>query len=135
MELSPELYALIESLRREIAELRLENAALKEEVACLRQENAALNQENAELRRQLGKDSHNSSKPPSSDGLGKKPRIAGSLRGSSGKTSGGQAGHKGNTLRQTDMPDIIKRQTAASCAHCRAKLTTAMKWRREAPSF
>jgi hypothetical protein len=30
MELSPELYALIESLRREIAELRLENAALKE---------------------------------------------------------------------------------------------------------
>jgi transposase len=113
METFPELCALIESLRREIADLRLENAALK--------------QENADLRRQLGKDSHNSSKPPSSDGLGKRPRIAGSLRGSSGKKSGGQVGHKGNTLRQTDTPDIIKRHTAACCSHCLAKLTAALK--------
>ena len=113
METSRELYGLIESLQRENAALRLENAALKEE--------------NAKLRRQLGKDSHNSSKPPSSDGLGKKPRIAGSLRVSSGKTSGGQVGHKGNTLRQTDTPDFIKRHTVSSCAHCRAKLTAAMK--------
>jgi transposase len=113
METFPELCALIESLRREIADLRLENAALK--------------QENADLRRQLGKDSHNSSKPPSSDGLGKKPRIAGSLRGSSGKKSGGQVGHKGDTLRQTGTPDITKRHTAACCAHCLAKLTPAMK--------
>jgi hypothetical protein len=32
--------------------------------------------------------------------LKKKPRIAGSLRGASGKASGGQKGHKGGTLRQ-----------------------------------
>src|SRR5271156_7207568 len=95
----------------------------------LRQEIAALKQEVADLRRQLGKDSHNSSKPPSSDGLGKKPRIAGSLRGATGsseKKSGGQAGHKGDTLRRVDNPDIIKRHNASSCAHCRAKLTAAM---------
>ena len=83
-------------------------------------------EKNAELRRQLGKDSGNSSKPPSSDGLKKKPRIAGSLRGMSGKKSGGQAGHKGGTLRQTDKPDIIKKHTAATCVHCRAKLNAAM---------
>src|ERR1035441_1288041 len=113
MELSPELHALIEGLRREIAELRQENVVLKQEVA--------------DLRRRLGKDSNNSSKPPSSDGLGKKPRIAGSLRGSSDKRSGGQIGHKGDTLRRTDKPDIIRRHNASSCAHCRAKLTTAME--------
>jgi transposase len=120
MELSPELNELIEGLRREIA-------TLKQEVVGLRQENAALKQENADLRRQLGKDSHNSSKPPSSDGLGKKPRIAGSLRGASGKKSGGQVGHKGDTLRQTDTPDIIKQHKASCCAHCQANLTAAMK--------
>ncbi len=78
MEPSPDVGALIEGLRRELAELRAENAALKQEVA--------------DLRRQLGKNSSNSSKPPSSDGLGKKPRIAGSLPGVSGKKSGGQPG-------------------------------------------
>lgn len=111
MELSPELNELIEGLRREIA-------SLKQEVVGLRQENAVLKEEVADLRRQLNKDSHNSSKPPSSDGLSKKPRIAGSLRGSSGKKSGGQVGHKGDTLRQTDTPNIIKRHKASCCAHC-----------------
>src|ERR1700722_19279437 len=105
MELPPELQALIEGLRHEIAELK---------------------QEVADLRRQLGKDSNNSSQPPSSDGLSKKPRVAGSLRCSSGKTSGGQVGHKGDTLRQTDKPDIIKRHTADCCGHCRAKLNATM---------
>lgn len=97
MELSPELQALIDGLRAEIASLK---------------------QEVADLRRQLGKNSHNSSKPPSSDGLGKKPRLPSSLRGKSGKKSGGQEGHKGGTLRQTDKPDIIQQHTAHCCAHC-----------------
>ena len=122
MELSPDLQALIEGLRSELA-------ALKQEVSGLQQENAALKQEVADLRRQLGKDSHNSSKPPSSDGLKKKPRIAGSLRGATGsseKKSGGQVGHKGDTLRRTETPDIIKKHTAATCAHCRAKLKASM---------
>ncbi|MDY6993026.1 MAG: DUF6444 domain-containing protein, partial [Pseudomonadota bacterium] len=35
-------------------------------------ENAQLKAENAELRRRLGMDSHNSDKPPSSDGYQKK---------------------------------------------------------------
>ena len=112
MELSPDVRALIEGLQRELAELRAANAALKQEVA--------------DLRRQLGKNSSNSSKPPSSDGFGKKPRIAGSLRGVTGKKSGGQPGHQGDTLRPVAEPDKIERHEVTSCEHCQAGLTAAM---------
>src|ERR1035437_9355629 len=112
MELSPELKALIEELQRDIAGLRQENAALRQEVA--------------DLRRQLGKDSSNSSKPPSSDGFKKKPRIFGSLRDTSEKKSGGQAGHKGDTLKRIENPDKIERHEAKTCAHCAAHLSAKM---------
>ena len=112
MEPSPDLRALIDGLQRDLAELRAENAALKQEVA--------------DPWRQLGKNRSNSNKPPSSDGPGKKPRIAGSLRGVSGKNSGGQPGHQGDTPRPVAEPDKIERQEVASCAHCRAALTASM---------
>jgi transposase len=119
MELSPALQALIDGFERRLSVSEAENSAL-------RLENAALKQEVADLRRQLGKNSSNSSKPPSSDGFRKPPRIAGSLRGASGKKSGGQVGHKGDTLRPVDKPDKIERHDAACCAHCAAALTAAM---------
>ena len=87
-------------------------------IASLRAEIAALRAEVADLRRQLGRDSSNSSQPPSSDGLRKKPRIGGSLRGRSGKASGGQTGHKGGTLRQVADPDSIVGHAACACGHC-----------------
>ena len=95
-------------------------------VAALKAESAALKARIAELERRLGLNSSNSGKPPSSDGLSKKPRIPGSLRGTSDKKSGGQVGHKGDTLRRTEKPDIIKRHTATCCAHCAAKLAASM---------
>lgn len=112
MILPPEIHDLIDALRREIAVLREENATLREEIAA--------------LRRRLDKDSSNSSKPPSSDGLKKPPRIVGSTRGRSGKTSGGQVGHKGGTLKQVACPDFIVRHEARACRHCHAGLTRAM---------
>ena len=112
MILRPEIRDLISALQREIEVLRMENAALRQEVV--------------DLRRQLDKNSSNSSKPPSSDGLKKPPRITGSLRGKSDKTSGGQAGHAGNTLKQAAKPDVVERHEAQACRHCLAGLTTAM---------
>ena len=118
MELPPDIRSLIEGLQQEIAELRLEVSALREE--------------NADLRRRLGLDSSNSGKPPSSDGLGKKTRearIAGSLRGRMGsdkKKSGGQRGHKGDTLRAVDKPDKVETHHAERCGHCLAALTASM---------
>src|SRR5580704_15599674 len=97
-------------------------AEVEELIASLKRQIAALQAEVADLRRQLGRDSSNSSKPPSSDGLKKKPRIAGSLRGRSGKPSGGQKGHQGGTLRQVTDPDAVVRHEACACGHCGSSL-------------
>jgi transposase len=94
------------------------SAEAEELIAALTRRIAALEAEVADLLRQLGQDSSTSSKPPSSDGLKKKPRLPGSLRGRSGKTSGGQTGHEGGTLRQVADPDCVVRHEACACGHC-----------------
>jgi len=67
------------------------------------------------LEDQLTKDSSNSSKPPSSDGPGSKPKKTRSLRGKSGKKSGGQHGHKGHTLEARQDPDTIIEHRLKGC--------------------
>ena len=79
----------------------------------------------AELERRLGLNSSNSGKPPSSDGL-KKPARVSSLRESSGKKTGGQKGHPGETLRRTETPDATIDHYPQICATCGAALTAAM---------
>lgn len=76
------------------------------------------------LEARLNKDSHNSHKPPSSDGLAKLPRRR-SRRQRSGKRSGGQPGHPGTTLMQVEQPDQIVAHRAPACQHCGAGLESA----------
>src|SRR5215203_3096334 len=88
-------------------------------------EMAALQQRIAELERQIGLNSGNSGKPPSSDGLKKPPRV-GNLRQPSGKPSGGQPGHPGKTLRRTETPDATIDHYPQVCTACGTALTAAM---------
>src|SRR3982750_1309092 len=88
-------------------------------------EMAALRERTAELERQVGLNSGNSGKPPSSDGR-KKPPRAGNLRQPSGKQSGGQPGHPGKTLRRTETPDATVDHYPQACATCGTALTAAM---------
>src|SRR5271156_6138821 len=72
-----------------------------------------------ELEARVSKDSSNSSKPPSSDGLKRKPK---SLRGRSGKKPGAQQGHTGKGLTQVENPDIIVTHAPTSCHGCGSNL-------------
>jgi transposase len=72
------------------------------------------------LEGRLRKDSHNSSKPPSSDGMNKKTK---SLRHSSGRKPGGQSGHGGSTLKRVEHPDVmVEHPLAPYCNRCGAAL-------------
>lgn len=62
------------------------------------------------------KNSHNSSKPPSSDGY-RKPAPK-SQRKKSGKKSGGQTGHSGKTLQMVEYPDDVVSYHVGLCEKC-----------------
>ena len=106
----------------EMVRLKAENAALRErvrELLVLRDQVARLAQRVQELEARLAKDSHNSSKPPSSDGLARKTK---SLRRRSGKKPGGQIGHRGETLRLVATPDTVVEHRPAICSGCQMPL-------------
>lgn len=76
------------------------------------------------LQNQKSKDSSNSSKPPSSDGLKKKPAPT-SLRKSGLKPNGGQPGHEGHRLEMVENPDHTVVHQNKICEHCHAPLDNA----------
>ena len=94
-----------------LAIIKIQQATIEELTEKLAKAEARI----AELEEQLHKDSHNSSKPPSSDGY-KKPAPK-SLRKKSGKKAGGQKGHKGHHMA-LDNPDRVERIYPKHCANC-----------------
>ena len=71
------------------------------------------------LELQVNKDSHNSNKPPSTDGFGKKSPKQ---RIRSGKKPGGQKGHEGKTLQMSTNPDKVRVHEVECCESCGCSL-------------
>jgi transposase len=109
-----QLAALVAAQERMIAQLQ---ARIAEQDARIAEQDARI----AELERRLAASSRNSSKPPSTDGLGKPAPT--SLRGRSGRKPGGQPGREGRTLRQVAVPDEVVVHEPDACAGCGGPLT------------
>jgi len=110
----------IESLSEQIDRLESQVARLKQELRQTRSDNHRLLQRNAELEAFVSKDSHNSSRPPSTDPPWSKRTK--SLRRPSGRQPGGQVGHPGHTLRLTQKPTRVVVHRAEQCRHCHTSL-------------
>jgi transposase len=90
--------------------------ALVDIILILQEQVRELTQRVTQLEDQIAKNSRNSGKPPSSDGLNKpKPK---SLRKKTGKKQGGQKGHKGHNLKKAENPDHIISIPVTSCPCC-----------------
>jgi hypothetical protein len=107
-----------DDLIRELWPLRALVRQLSEQVT-------ALTAKVAELEGRLAKNSRNSSKPPSSDGLNRpKPK---SQRKAGQKPNGGQKGHPGHTLTKVAEVDHIETHAPQErCDACGARLTNAV---------
>lgn len=85
---------------------------------------AALQLQVAQVQSRLNKNSRNSSKPPSSDGLNKPAPK--SLRVAGQNPSGGQKGHPGSTLSQAIQPDkVVIHGVPDQCQACQRELPFA----------
>jgi transposase len=94
---------------------------LQQQVQDLMAQMAVMQERIKQLEGRLALNSRNSSKPPSSDGLGKPAPK--SLRASGKKPNGGQQGHTGNTLRQNaHVDEIIQHQADTHCSVCHLEL-------------
>lgn len=111
-----ELAALVVGFGVQIAKL---SAQLKAKDGVI----SALGDELATLKARMSKDSHNSSKPPSTDGLRKRTKT---LRKPSTRPTGGQKGHKGSTLSWTQKPTrTVVCPLSAICDRCGEALQKA----------
>jgi transposase len=73
-----------------------------------------------DLESRLAKNSSNSGKPPSSDGLKRQTK---SQREKSDKKPGGQPGHAGKGLAQVENPNVIVTHVPTNCHGCGSSLT------------
>lgn len=119
-EIAGFFHALLEHNRTLTEQNRVlteQNQELQAVVASQAEQIVKLEKRVHELERQLGQDSNNSSKPPSSDGF----RKTNNLRQSGGK-KGAPKGHPGQTLLFSPNPDEVVVYSLSNCQSCQASL-------------
>jgi transposase len=110
----------IDDLSVHITGLKSQIEKLQAEVSQLLGDNFRLGRRNSELEALVAKDSHNCSRPPSTDPpWAKRTR---SLRRPSGRSPGGQTGHQGSTLRLSSRPNRVVEHRPRECRNCHASL-------------
>ena len=107
-----------QGLSEQVSTLQNQNQNLSEQISSLQNQNQELESRVEKLEVQVQKTSKNSSKPPSTDGFKKTQ----SLRKPSGAKPGGQKGHKGSTLEQSETPDEVIIHDITSCLECGTSL-------------
>jgi transposase len=122
----PEVRALRLTVGSQLAVIRRLQRRLKrveEKLAHQQRLNCELKRRLAEFGAPVGKDSHHSSLPPSSDPPG--VRRTRSLRRRTARKPGGQPGHRGSTRTPEPRPDAVVTHVPAECGSCGAPLDPA----------
>ena len=124
--LAQQLDALLKVNANQAEQLNAQTELLKQQADELARQSELLAKQSAQIKALLQKideltggpkDSHNSSKPPSSDGYAKKPAPK-SLRKSTGKKQGGQPGHKGSGMKIERELDEVIQHYPVTCKCC-----------------
>ena len=110
----------INALSEQIARLKVQIERLQAEVSQRHGRNFRLGRRNSEPEALCAKDSHNSSRPPSTDPPWAKRTK--SLRRPSGRRPGGQVGPRGSTLRLSSHPHRVVEHQPRQCRSCHASL-------------
>src|SRR5450756_3103684 len=116
----------IERLRQQVVERDQRIADVQKQIADAEKQMLDAEKQIADLERQLAtrkKNSTNSSKPPSSDGLAGTQRRRCSPRKKSGRKPGGQPGHVGQERQWVEKPDRTEEVLPVSYTHLRAHET------------
>ncbi len=123
-----ELFTRLLASDRRIEELESERNRLLEEKAGMAGRIEQLERQVEELTRKTGLNSTNSSKPPSSDGLRRKPRPTSperKRRKEQGRRPGKQKGAPGARLAPVAVPDRVEELLPSHCGKCVASLAGA----------
>lgn len=127
-----ELQRKLEQQQRDIEKLREEVGKRDQQLVEKEKQIGEQEKQIADLQRQLAarkRNSTNSSKPPSSDGLAGKQRRRCSPRKKSGRKPGGQPGHTGHERPRVDNPERIEQVLPQECKHCGTALPQAPEQR------
>ena len=114
MEVMERLDAVEKDLRVEKVEHKEDVDRLNTRINELASENQLLRDDNARLKNIINNDSSNTSNPPSTDQKAGKPANAYNGRKKTGRSAGGQKGHKGTTLTKADVEEKLQ---SGKCRH------------------